>query len=1184
MIAVYFWTNSKVNHPRACVMNFPVHPNEVQRLSALTALQIMDTPPEERFDAVVRLAAKSFDVPIALISFIDAERQWFKARCGMELPETLRGLSFCTHTIMSEDILVIPDATQDDRVCHNPFVTGDAGVRFYAGAPLVLRPGVCVGTLCIVDAKPRNLSDEERQTLKDLASVVVAHLTLCETKAELQAKTDLLEATLEHMDQGLLVMDGEHRVAVSNRRAVELLGLPDDLMRGRPLFEDVRRYQARSGEFEYAPDEVMDLVRREGFTSGPQVYERVRPNGTALEVRTVATPEGGAVRTYTDISARHRVEQELRASEERYRALVKASASMVWRAAPDGSIVGGDGWEDFTGQYPVDARGHGWLSAIHPDDQARVVARWREIVASGEPGENRYRARRADGEYRWMLSRGAPVKNPDGTIREWVGTVTDVHEHTIAREELAKSEERFRDFTEIGSDWFWETDADHRYTSVAGRPTVVPFLGKTRWERMGADPKSPEWAEHIRCVHAHQPFHHFEYTAVLNGHTYHLSSSGKPLFDPDGRFVGYRGVTADITARKEAELLAAEKAALLAATLDNMDQGLMMFDASEIIQVYNDRAAELLGMPKELLAQRPTFRQLVAYQVQTEEFVRGDEAVRRYADGINGTRHTYERERPDGSILEIRTVPLPAGGAVRTYTDVTARRKAEAELKDSEARYRLLAENSTDLIARTDLNGVRLYLSPASRELLGYEPAELIGSELTGIIHPDDQALAVSSIAELLAHPEREQTVTYRLQHKDGRWVWLESRRKLVRDADGKPVEFVSVGRDVTQRLLLEEQLRQSQKMEALGQLTGGIAHDFNNLLTVILGNAELLTDDPSDPALTYALAKQILETAERGADLNQKLLAFGRRQSLKPERVKAETVVKDMVPLLYRTLGEQVELRTKLEATSYCALTDRTLLESAILNLAVNARDAMPGGGTLTITTGERLARRGDGPLPIGQPVIVVSVSDTGTGIAPEVLERVFEPFFTTKDAGKGSGLGLSMVFGFAQQSAGHVSIESKVGEGTTVTIVLPAVTADNPTVAHEETATPAAHPMRTSVLLVEDEPQVLQFVSTQLTSLGYKVTAVSNGHEALDLLEQGHCFDVLFTDVVLPKGLNGVEVARRASAIRPELKVLLTSGYPEEVFQQHGGLNDDTILLRKPYRRKELEHALAETLARVA
>jgi CheY-like chemotaxis protein len=348
----------------------------------------------------------------------------------------------------------------------------------------------------------------------------------------------------------------------------------------------------------------------------------------------------------------------------------------------------------------------------------------------------------------------------------------------------------------------------------------------------------------------------------------------------------------------------------------------------------------------------------------------------------------------------------------------------------------------------------------------------------------------------------------------------------------------------------------------------------------VILGNAEMLAEDPSDPALTYTLAQQILTTAERGADLNQKLLAFGRRQSLKPERLNVREVVETMVPILYRTLGEHIELSTEHTATQLSAMVDRSLFESALLNLAVNARDAMPQGGRLTITTGQRTAQFGEGSLPIGQDVVFVTVSDTGSGMTPEVKARVFEPFFTTKEVGKGSGLGLSMVFGFAQQSAGHVSIQSEPGQGTAVTLVLPAIVA-----AVEELSAngPAEAPrplVEARVLLVEDEPQVLQFVTAQLINLGCEVTAVSNGRDALDLLEQEQPFDVLFTDVVLPRGMSGVELAMRASKVRPELKVVLTSGYSEDVFEQHGRPTADMPLLRKPYRRQELVETLRKVL----
>jgi CheY-like chemotaxis protein len=284
------------------------------------------------------------------------------------------------------------------------------------------------------------------------------------------------------------------------------------------------------------------------------------------------------------------------------------------------------------------------------------------------------------------------------------------------------------------------------------------------------------------------------------------------------------------------------------------------------------------------------------------------------------------------------------------------------------------------------------------------------------------------------------------------------------------------------------------------------------------------------------------------------------------------------MLPLLHRAVGEHISVLTDLHEGSLGALTDRTLLESAILNLVVNAGDAMLRGGTLTIKTGERHAGPGDGTLPVGQAVVFVTIADTGTGMSREVLERAFDPFFTTKEVGKGSGLGLSMVYGFAQQSGGHVQIRSRPGEGTAVTILLPAVPLVVSSATHEDDEQVTERGSG-RVLLVEDEPSVLAFVSSQLTSLGYEVEAVSTGADALERLQQG-CFDLLFTDVVLPKGMSGVELARRARDLRREIRILLTSGYSEEVFQHHGRLDQGTLLLHKPYRRKELADTIRKAL----
>jgi signal transduction histidine kinase len=387
-----------------------------------------------------------------------------------------------------------------------------------------------------------------------------------------------------------------------------------------------------------------------------------------------------------------------------------------------------------------------------------------------------------------------------------------------------------------------------------------------------------------------------------------------------------------------------------------------------------------------------------------------------------------------------------------------------------------------------------------------------------------------------------------------------------------------SAAEAANERLQLEAQLRQAQKMEVVGQLTGGIAHDFNNLLTVVIGNTEMISDESGDP-IVKSLASMALEAAERGADLTHKLLAFSRRQSLTPERLCVEDVVQQMEPLLRRTLGEHIDLQMGRTGEPHCAWADRSSFDSALLNLVVNARDAMPHGGTLTITAGAQIAGPGGGALA-GRPAVFVTVSDTGTGMSPEVLERAFEPFFTTKEVGKGTGLGLSMVYGFAQQSGGHVSIESQPGQGTSVTILLPEL---ERTMAHPtslDTGSPAPVRGREKVLVVEDEPQVLAFVASQLEGLGYDVTGVASGRDALEALNRDQSFDLLFTDVVLPHGMSGVDLARHVQEMGLHTKVLLTSGYSEEVFEQHGRPDESTLLLRKPYRRKELAETLRKAL----
>jgi PAS domain S-box-containing protein len=330
-----------------------------------------------------------------------------------------------------------------------------------------------------------------------------------------------------------------------------------------------------------------------------------------------------------------------------------------------------------------------------------------------------------------------------------------------------------------------------------------------------------------------------------------IDERGRFEFRADGTPVRLVGLLADITARKEAEIEAREKAALLETTLEHMDQGLLLIDADRRIPLWNRRALELLGLPAALFEGGISIDRLIETQAQAGEFAETDADLKRAIQEGDplASPQTYERKRPNGTVLEIRTVRLDNGGAVRTYTDATARHAAERFKAESEQRYRLLAENATDMIIRSDLDGCRRYVSPASRELLGYEPEDMLGQDLTGFVHPEDLPDVAARLAGLASDCCDQDTVTYRARHRDGRWVWLEAHRRLVRDAQGRPQEIVGVVRDVSERRRLEDQLRQAQKMEAVGQLTGGIAHDFNNLLTVILGNAEVLAEGLAEGA-----------------------------------------------------------------------------------------------------------------------------------------------------------------------------------------------------------------------------------------------------------------------------------------------------------------------------------------------
>jgi signal transduction histidine kinase len=404
-----------------------------------------------------------------------------------------------------------------------------------------------------------------------------------------------------------------------------------------------------------------------------------------------------------------------------------------------------------------------------------------------------------------------------------------------------------------------------------------------------------------------------------------------------------------------------------------------------------------------------------------------------------------------------------------------------------------------------------------------------------------------------------------------------------IRHANQKPGErgpLLCVSRDITPLLDAAEKLAESQRLEAIGRLTGGVAHDFNNLLTVVMGVTETLALDLADGSEQQRLAMVGLQAAERGADVVRRLLAFSRQQPLVADTIDCAALFAALRPMVEQTIRDNVELTLSVAPETMCCTADRVGLESALLNLCVNARDAMPSGGSLSLhasaaTIGDAAA--GEMGLAVG-PYVIFTVCDSGVGMSPDTLARAVEPFFTTKGMAGGSGLGLSTVYGFANQSGGRLAITSGEGRGTIVSLYLPRATCEAPIV---RTAEPAAMVFVGHILVVEDDAGVRAQVARPLTELGYRVTAVADGHAALAALRSDETIDLLFTDVVMPNGMNGRELADRAKAGRPHLKVLFTSGYTEDAVFKAARLDRSINFLAKPYRRSELASAVAAAIA---
>ncbi|WP_061930716.1 PAS domain S-box protein [Aureimonas sp. AU22] len=892
----------------------------------------------------------------------------------------------------------------------------------------------------------------------------------------------------------------------------------DDL---EPLLRRVRE----TGETFAAKDRPFQ-IERHGF------LEDVFFDISYSAVRDETGAVGGVLCIVSETTGRVTGERRLAESESRFRNMADNAPVMLWVTDPDGRCTYlNKSWYETTGQTAEMAEGFGWLQATHPDDAEESSRIFREANAAHRAFRLEYRLRHADGRYRWAIDAASPRFDETGAFLGFVGSVIDIDERRSGEDRLRASEQGFQAIANTIDQMIWTTlpDGFHDYYNDRWYEfTGMPY-GSTDGEGWSGmfhpDDQDRAWIVWRRCLATGEPYH-IEYRLRHHTGTYRwVLGRAQAMRDPSGRIIRWFGTCTDIHDFKLAE----ERREFLLLLSDTL---LGHLDPVGI----EGAATQLLG------------RRVRAARCGYGEVDADGEVVRVARDWTRSA---------DVMSLAGESRALDGFGAA-VIGELRAGRTLVVEDARSDPRVDETATRTWDGIGCVSLVVVPLLRDGALRSILYlHEPEPRRWTEAEVQLCEDvalrtrealDRARAEAALIELNA------TLEERVR---------ERTAELERTSDV---------------------LRQAQKMEAVGQLTGGIAHDFNNMLSVIIGSLDLLGRRlPEGEARLRRYADNAMEGARRAATLTHRLLAFSRQQPLNPQAVDLNKLVSGMSELMRRTLSGNIRLETVLGGGLWSCSVDANQLENVLVNLAVNARDAMPDGGRLTIETqNAHLDDRyvaADVGIVAGQYVLV-AVTDTGTGMPPEVMAKAFDPFFTTKEIGKGTGLGLSQVYGFVKQSDGHVKIYSEPGRGTSVKIYLPRLVAEHDTPDRPEAVLPElTDPSAELILVVEDDESVRRVTLEAVQELGYRTVEADGAAEALRLLGQRPDIDLLFTDVVMPD-IDGRQLAEEARRQRPDLRVVFTTGYTRNAIVHHGVLDPGVRLLTKPFSLEDLAAKLRDAL----
>jgi PAS domain S-box-containing protein len=992
-------------------------PNEASRIEALRRYAVLDTLPEQALDDLTALAAQICGAPMATISLVDEDRQWFKARVGMEMAETSRDISFCSHAVHQRDLFVVPDATKDERFADNPLVTGEPGIRFYAGAPLVSSENAALGALCVMDHVPRTLTQAQEQALQVLARQVMTHLELRRYMHQLVESEERLRIVTDNARVGLVIVSQDRRYIYANDAYAEILGLPTPAIVGQRV-----------------SDVLADIYEEQ---IGPRLDRAFAGERVAYELH---KPVAGGDCHYT----------------------VRYEPTKV-----NGAVT-------------------------------MVVVVITDITAHKQAGT-------------------APLR---------LAAIVEFSEDAIIG----------KDLNSIVTSWNKGAERIFGYTaSEMVGTSIMRLIPTDRWEEENqilGKIKSGESVEHFETLRQ-----------TKDGRLIDVSVTASPIKDATGKPIGVSKVARDITERKRAE----QQLNLLNTCVSNLNDIVLITKADPIdepgprIVFVNEAFERITGYTSaETLGRSPRFLQgeRTDRRVLTEirESLAQRQPIRRQIInyGKDGTEYWLDMD-----IVPICDIAGKCTHFAAIERDITERKRTEEQIVEQAA----LLDKARDAILVRDLEGKILFWNKGAERMYGWTRQEAVGRNVSDIFYTNPKRFEEVNgltISQGEWHGE--------LQHltKDRRELTIEARWTLIRDNEGHPKSVLAINTDITDRKKLEAQFMRAQRMESIGTLAGGVAHDLNNILAPIMMSIDILKEISENPQ-----ARSILETievsAKRGADIVRQVLSFARGLEGQRIEVQPKHLLKDLENIIKDTFPKDIRLQFSIPNDIWTILGDPTQVHQILLNLCVNARDAMPNGGNLTIGVENCVLDEQYAAMNIqAKPgrYVNISVTDSGTGMPADLIDKIFEPFFTTKALNKGTGLGLSTVMAIVKSHDGIVNVYSEPGKGTTFKVYLPAM--ETTTEARKEQTEAASLPRGNgeTILVIDDEASILTITSQTLQAFGYRVLTAADGADALSVYVQNrNDIAVVLTDMMMPV-LDGPATIHALLRINPAVKIVAASG----------------------------------------